>query len=76
MLKEDVVGIVEEHTGIHYEGFAQIKDAPNKLAAFAHLFEAKQMEEFAQLSQNAAQDVDAEWHEWDSNATDNDRAAL
>jgi len=76
ILKEDVVGIVEEHTGINYTGLSQIKDAPSKLSAFAHLFEQKAMDEFMQLSQNAAQEVNAEWHEWDNNATDNDKAAL
>jgi len=51
MLKRDVVGIVEEHTGETYEGLAQIKESANKLSAYAHLFNAKAMEAFNQLTQ-------------------------
>merc|ERR1712019_304461 len=77
MLKKDVVQVVEEHTGEHYEGFAEIKSSVDKLAAFAHLFTEKQREEFAQLSQsNPAQYVDPETAQWDENATDNTKAAL
>jgi hypothetical protein len=77
ILKEDVVGVVEEHTGEHYEGFSQIKSSIDKVAAFAHLFTEKQREEFAQLSQeNPAQYVNPESYAWDENADDNDKAAL
>jgi len=49
LLKQDVVGVVEEQTGVHYEGLAQIKDATSKLSAYAHLFNKKAMDDFAQL---------------------------
>jgi NADH:ubiquinone oxidoreductase subunit C len=48
-LKDDVVAIVKEHTGIDYEGLAQIKDATNKLQAYAHLFNQKAMDAFLEL---------------------------
>jgi hypothetical protein len=41
MLKKDVVGIVEEHTGEHYEGFAQLNNGIDKLTAYTHLFNDK-----------------------------------
>jgi len=77
LLKNDVVGVVEEHTGEHYEGLAQIHDQVQKLGAYTHLFNEQAMKSFNQLAQsNPAQAVDAEWHEWDTNADDNDQAAL
>ena len=46
MLKRDVVGIVEEHTGIEYTGLSEVKSNVEKLAAYAHIFNAKAMESF------------------------------
>lgn len=71
-LKEDVLGIVQGST--ESNSLAQIKDSAERLKAYAHLFNEKALNEFAQLSQ--AQDVDPATAQWNSAADDNGKEAL
>jgi len=73
LLREDIVGIVKEHTGQDV-GFAQVKTSVQRLSAYTHLFNEEAMKAFNQLAQ--AQDVPDEWTEDDARAHDNDRGAL
>jgi len=74
LLREDIVGIVREHTGEEVE-LAQVSSTVEKLRNYQHLFNKEAMKSFVQLSQSA-QDVDSEWLEADENAADNNRGAL
>lgn len=73
LLREDIVGIVKEHTGETVE-LAQVKGSVNKLSAYTHLFNNEAMKAFNQLAQ--AQDVPEEWGQDDARSHDNDKAAL
>lgn len=49
-LKEDVLGVIQGTT--EGSSLAQIKDSAERLKAYAHLFNEKAMNDFAQLSKH------------------------
>lgn len=49
MLREDIVGIVKEHTGEEVE-LSQVKGSVNKLSVYTHLFNDEAMKAFNQLA--------------------------
>jgi hypothetical protein len=53
-LKEDILGVIADHSDAEETDFSQISSSADKLSAYAHLFTSNQMKEFASLTDDHA----------------------